>query len=70
MKVKGYITLKTIFGGRESARMINLRYLIIDTHSSYNMIIGLSAFNQLGASLSILYICMKYPLSDGRVGFI
>lgn len=34
------------------------------------MIIGQPSFNQLDTTLSILYLCMKYLLSDGRVGVI
>lgn len=33
-----------------------------------NIIIGWSIFNQLGDALSIFYLCMKYPDSDGQVG--
>lgn len=31
------------------------------------MIIGKSSFNQPGASLSTLYLCIKYPFLDGWV---
>lgn len=34
------------------------------------MIIGRLKFNQLCASLSTFYLCMKYPLSNGQVGVI
>lgn len=38
-------------------------------NSSYNMIIGRSTFNQLSVAFPTLYLCIKYPLSDGQVGF-
>lgn len=34
------------------------------------MIIWQSIFNQLGVALSHLYLCRKYPPSNGQVGFI
>lgn len=70
MQVKGYIILNTIFGEQGKAKEIKVRYLFIDTHSSYNMIIGRPTFNLMGSILSTLYLCMKYPFSDGRVGVI
>lgn len=54
----------------ETAKMMKVRYLIIDVISSYNKIIELYAFNLLGASLTTSYLCMKYPLPNGFVGVI
>lgn len=34
------------------------------------MIIWRLTFNPLGAALSTLYLCMKFPLPNGRVGVI
>lgn len=48
MLVKGYITMMTIFGTKENAKQIKVRYLFIDIPFSYN-IIGCHAFNQLGS---------------------
>lgn len=65
--MKGYITLKTVFGEHEHDKEMKLRYLIIDGLSSYNIIIGRSNFNKLGITLST---GLKCPLSDGQVGVI
>lgn len=54
----------------EQSKEINVRYLVIDSFSYCNIIIGRPNFNQLGVALSNLNLCMKYPLSDGQVGFV
>lgn len=45
-------------------------YLVIYVSSSYNMIIGNPTFNQMGADLSTLYLCIKYLFYNGRVRVI
>lgn len=62
--------LETTFGERDQTKEIKVRYLVIDSLYSYNMIIGRLTLNHLGAMLFTLYLCIKYPLSDGRVGVI
>lgn len=68
--VRGYITLKTTFGSGSHAKTIRVRYLVINSPSSYNIIIGRPSFNLLGAFLSAKFLVMKYPLNDGKVGTI
>lgn len=70
VQVKGYIRLKTTFGAEENTRKIKVMCLVIDVPSSYNMIIGFPTFNHLGTALSKFYLCMKYPILDGRVRVI
>jgi hypothetical protein len=68
--VRGYITLKTTFGHRSHAKTIRVRYLVVNSPSSYNIIIGRPAFNLLGGFLSTKFLVMKYPLDNGMVGTI
>lgn len=68
--VKCYITLKIMFRVEEHVRKIKVRCFVIYVLSSRNMIIGKPTFNKLGATISTLYMHMKYPLPDGRVGVI
>jgi len=68
--VRGYITLKTIFKIGNEAKVIKIRYLVVNTPNSYNIIIGRPSFNQLGALLSTKFLVMKYPPDNGRVGTI
>lgn len=55
---------------KKKSKDIRVRYLVMDSPSSYYMIIGCSTFNQLGAILSILYLCIKYMFSYRQVGVI
>jgi hypothetical protein len=71
VEVMGYTTLLTTFGDSDNAKTIKVRYLVVKTSfTSYNIIIGRSAFNALEAAMSTLYLSIKYPLEDGRVGTI
>lgn len=68
--VRGYITLKTTFGSASQANTIRVRYLVVNSSSSYNIIIGRPAFNLLGGFLSTKYLVMKYPLDGGKIGTV
>jgi len=68
--MRGYITLKTIFGTGKQAKAIKIRYLVVSAPNSYNIVIGRPSFNRLGALLSTKFLVMKYPLDDGGVGTI
>jgi len=68
--VRGYITLRTTFGYGSQAKMIRVRYLVVNSPNSYNIIIGRPAFNLLGGFLSTKFLIMKYPLDNGKVGTI
>ncbi|GAU16855.1 hypothetical protein TSUD_368040 [Trifolium subterraneum] len=71
VEVMGHVTLLTTFGEKESAKTIKVRYLVVKTaFTSYNIIIGRPAFNTLGAVMSTLYLSIKYPLDDGRIGTV
>lgn len=70
MQVTRHITLKTIFGVNEHNKMINVRNLVVDDLSSYNIIIRHPAFNFLKAFLSTLYLCMIYLLPNRHMGII
>jgi hypothetical protein len=71
VEVMGYTTLLTTFGENYNAKTIKVRYLVVKTlFTSYNIIIGRPAFNALEAAMSTLYLSIKYPLDDGRVGTV
>ncbi|WJX68249.1 hypothetical protein P8452_52637 [Trifolium repens] len=71
VEVMGYTTLLTTFGDEENAKTIKVRYLVVKTpFTSYNIIIGKPAFNTLEATLSTLYLSIKYPLDNGKVGTV
>ncbi|GAU50294.1 hypothetical protein TSUD_137480 [Trifolium subterraneum] len=69
--VMGHITIYTTFSEDENAKTIKVRYLVVKTlFTSYNIIIGRPAFNALGAVMSTLYLSIKYPLNNGKVGVV
>jgi hypothetical protein len=68
--VRGYITLKTTFGSGAHSETIRVRYLVVNSPSSYNIIIGRPAFNLLRGFLSTKFLVMKYPLDNGKIGTI
>jgi len=70
VRVRGYITLKTIFGTRRQAKAIKIRYLVVNAPNSYNIVIGHPSFNRLGTLLSTKFLVMKFLLDDGGVGTI
>lgn len=61
---------KTVFIFKEIAKMIKVKYLIVDFLWLYNIIIGRPSFNLLGDALSTLYLNMKYPLPNEHIGMI
>ncbi|GAU17351.1 hypothetical protein TSUD_232270 [Trifolium subterraneum] len=68
--VKGYIDLDTTFGKGGNAKMIKVRYLVVDSWSVYNVVIGRRTLVGLGAVISTLHLTMKYPVGDGMVGVV
>ena len=68
--MRGYITLRTVFGSDKQAKAIKIRYLVVNSPNSYNIVIGRPSFNRLGALLSTKFLVMKYPLDNGGVGTI
>lgn len=66
----GHLPLMTTFGNGQSEKSVMVKYLIISDVSPYNIVIGRPSFNALGEMLSILYLTLKYPFKDGRVGII
>jgi len=65
--VRGNITLRTTFGTGENNKTIWVKYSVINSPNSYNIIIGLPTFNLLGAFLSIRFLIVKYPLDNGLI---
>jgi hypothetical protein len=69
VEIMGYTMLLTTFDENDNAKAVKVRYLVVKTpFTSYNIIIRRPTFNALGAAMSTLYLSMKYPLDDGRIG--
>lgn len=54
------------FDSRDHAENIQVRYLIVNIASPYNIIIGRPSFNAFEEVLSTLYITLKYPIEDSQ----
>ncbi|RDX85494.1 hypothetical protein CR513_33310, partial [Mucuna pruriens] len=67
--IKGVIELETTFEERTYIRTIPMLYTVIDVDASYNIIMGRPGLKKLGAMVSTLHLCMKYPMGQevGRV---
>ncbi|XP_058777981.1 uncharacterized protein LOC131652199 [Vicia villosa] len=68
--VKGYIDLDTTFGKGVNAKMIKVRYLVVDAWSIYNVVIGIPTLRVLRAVISVADLAMEYPIGDGKVGVV
>jgi len=65
---KGYIDLYTKFGGgRTQAKIIKIRYLLIEANTSYNILLGRPSLNLLGAIVSTPHLAMKFPSLTGDI---
>ena len=69
MEVRGYIELRTTFTDEAGSRTEKIKYLIVNTPSAYNILLGRPTLNRIGAIPSTRH--MKVQLSsmegvDGR----
>lgn len=62
VEVRGYVELKTTIGEGRNAKTLRVRYMLVKARSSYNIILGRSSLNKLGAVVSTLHLTMRYPL--------
>jgi len=69
VNTRGYIDLDTKFGeGNRDCRTIKIRYLLVDAETSYNILIGRSSLNKLGAIVSTPHLAMKFPADNPSRG--
>ena len=64
---KGYIELYTTFGLNKASKTFKIRYLVIDANTSYNILLGRSSLNKLGAIISTPHLAMKFPSLSGDI---
>ena len=67
VEVKGYVDLRTTFRDKEDAKTIFIHYIVVNAPSSYNLLLGRSSINKLGAVVSTVHLKMKLPTDDGKV---
>ena len=70
VQVWGYIEAHITFGDDSKAKTITIRYMVVNTHSSYNILLGRPTIKNLRAVVSPVHMKMKYPTDRGEVGVI
>jgi len=65
--VRGHLELKTTFNDGNASRTENIRYLVVNAPSAYNVLLGKPTLNMLGAVPSTRHIKMKLPDLAGKV---
>jgi len=66
VEVRGYIDLRTTFSDEEATRTIVIRYVVVNTPSAYNLLLGRPSLNRLGAVASTRHMKMKLPSLEGK----
>ena len=67
MEVRGYVELRTTFTNDTTSHTINIRYLVVNTPSTYNILLGRPALNRIEAVASMRHMKMKLPSLEGAV---
>lgn len=64
---KGYVNLLTIFGDENRSKTITVKYLLVNVLTSYNILMGRLAINELGAIIATFQVAMKFPNYEGKM---
>jgi len=64
---KGYIDLHTTFGEGRQTKTIPICYMVVEAHTSYNVLLGRPSINALGAIVSTPHLAMKFPSPQGDI---
>ncbi|XP_068474780.1 uncharacterized protein [Phaseolus vulgaris] len=67
VEVRGYLELRTTFTDGPASRTENIRYLVVNANSAYNILLGRPALNRLRAVSSTRHMKMKLPDLSGKV---
>jgi len=67
VEVRGHLELRTTFTNGVASRTENIRYLVVNAPSAYNILLGRPALNRLRAVASIRHMKMKLPDLGGTV---
>jgi len=67
VEVRGYLELRTTFTDGAASRTESIRYLVVNTNSAYNILLGRPALNRLRAVSFTRHMKMKLPDLSGKV---
>ena len=67
VEVRGYLELRTTFTDGSASRTENIRYLVVNAHPTYNVLLGRPSLNRLRAVALTRHMKMKLPELSGKV---
>ncbi|XP_068466441.1 uncharacterized protein [Phaseolus vulgaris] len=67
VELRGYLELRTTFTDGFTSRIENIRYLVVNAHSAYNVLLGRPTLNKLRAVASTRHMKMKLSDLSGKV---
>jgi len=67
VEVRKHLELRTTFTDVIASRTENIRYLVVNASSAYNMLLGIPTLNKLGAVPSTRHVKMKLPDLAGKL---
>ncbi|XP_068462524.1 uncharacterized protein [Phaseolus vulgaris] len=67
VEVRGHLELRTTFTDGVASRTENIRYLVVNSASAYNVLLGRPTLNWLRAVVSTRHMKMKLPDLGGKV---
>ena len=67
VEVCGHIGLRKTFTDGTTSRTANIKYLIVNAPSAYNILFGRPTLNRIGVIASMRHLKMKLPSLEGTV---
>ena len=67
VEVRGHIELRMTFMDGTVSHTANIRYLVVNAPSAYNILFGRPALNKIGAIASTRHMKMKLPSLEGTM---
>jgi len=61
------VELRTTFTDGTASRTVNIRYLVVNAPSPYNILLDKPALNRIGAVASTRHMKMKLPSLEGTI---
>jgi len=65
--VRGHVELRTTFTDNTTSATVNIRYIVVNAPSSYNILLGRPALNRIRLVASMRHMKMKLPSLEGAV---
>jgi len=68
--VRGYVDLRTTFVADENedaSKTITIRFIVVQSPSSYNVLLGRPSLNRLEAIISTSHLKVKFPTTEGKI---